>query len=85
MSLLHLTTNGPASLVDVELLPSDYGGPLKPLEEYYKEQRELMETSYKEWLVDSESFKVEEKKRIKKPSRGIFGSWTGGIKTLEID
>ncbi|XP_077284854.1 clavesin-1-like [Arctopsyche grandis] len=85
MSLLHLTSNGPASLIDIELLPSDYGGPLKSLEEFHKEQRELMETSYKDWLIDTETFKVEEKKRIKKPNRGIFASLTGGFKTLEID
>lgn len=85
MSLLHLTSNGPASLIDIELLPSDYGGPLKSLEEFHKEQRELMETSYKDWLIDSETFKVEEKKRIKKPNKGIFASLTGGFKTLEID
>lgn len=46
----------------------DYNGDLKPLEEFYKEQRDLLENEYRDWLIDSSNLKQlpKEKKTDKK-------------------
>ncbi|XP_073948171.1 retinaldehyde-binding protein 1-like [Choristoneura fumiferana] len=85
LSLLNFCSEGPASVVDKELLPEDYGGPLPPVKDFHAEQRKNMEDNYRDWLIESEIFKVDEKKRIKKPSRGMFASFTSSFKGLEID
>lgn len=85
LNLLNFSSEGPASVVDRELLPEDYGGPLPPVKEFHAEQRKNMEDNYRDWLIESEIFKVDEKKRIKKPSRGMFASFTSSFKGVEID
>ncbi|XP_038212138.1 uncharacterized protein LOC119832543 [Zerene cesonia] len=84
-NLLNFSSEGPASVVDLEYLPEDYGGPLRPVKDLHEEQRRSMETDYREWLIESEIFKTDEKKRIKKPSRGLFASLTSSFKGLDID
>ncbi|GBP00565.1 hypothetical protein EVAR_76866_1 [Eumeta japonica] len=85
LSLLHFSSAGPESVVDRDLLPEDYGGPLPPVKQLHEEQRKNMEQNYREWLIESEMFKVDEKKRIKKTSKGIFAAFTGSFKSLDID
>lgn len=85
LNLLNFCSEGPASVVDKELLPSDYGGPLPPVKQLHEEQRKNMEENYRDWLVEAEIFKADEKKRIKKPSRGMFASFTSSFKSLDID
>ncbi|XP_050668440.1 uncharacterized protein LOC126967787 [Leptidea sinapis] len=85
LNLLNFSSDGPASVVDVQYLPEDYGGPLPMVKKLHDEQRRNMEENYRDWLVESEIFKADEKKRIKKPSRGIFATLTGSFKGLDID
>ncbi|KAI5632353.1 CRAL/TRIO domain-containing protein [Phthorimaea operculella] len=80
-----LYIQGPESVVDKELLPSDYGGPHPPVKQLHEEQRKNMEENYRDWLIESEQFKVDEKKRVKKPSKGMFASFTSSFKSLDID
>lgn len=85
LNLLNFCSEGPASVVDKELLPEDYGGPLPPVKQFHEEQRKNMEENYRDWLIETEIFKADEKKRIKKPSRGMFASFTSSFKSLDID
>lgn len=85
LNLLNFSSEGPASVVDVELLPEDYGGAQPPVKQLHEEQRKNMELNYRDWLIESEIFKVDEKKRIKKPSKGMFASFTSSFKSLDID
>ncbi|XP_041971963.1 alpha-tocopherol transfer protein-like [Aricia agestis] len=85
INLLNFSSEGPASVVDLELLPEDYGGPQPSVKQLHEEQRRNMENNYREWLTESEMFKVDEKKRVKKPSKGMFASFTSSFKSLDID
>ncbi|XP_050353395.1 uncharacterized protein LOC126775467 [Nymphalis io] len=85
LNLLNFSSEGPESVVDVEYLPEDYGGPQTCVKQLHEEQRKNMETNYRDWLIESEIFKVDEKKRIKKPSKGMFASFTSSFKSLDID
>ncbi|KAL4703512.1 hypothetical protein ACJJTC_018096 [Scirpophaga incertulas] len=85
LNLLNFSSDGPASVVDKELLPEDYGGPLPPIKQFHEEQRRNMEENYRDWLIETEIFKADEKKRIKKPSRGMFATLTSSFKSLDID
>ncbi|XP_063628815.1 clavesin-1-like [Cydia splendana] len=85
LNLLNFCSEGPAAVVDKELLPEDYGGPLPPVKDFHAEQRKNMEETYRDWLIETEVFKVDEKKRIKKPSKGLFASLTSSFKSLDID
>lgn len=85
LNLLHFSSDGPASVVDKELLSEDYGGTQRSIKQLHEEQRTLMETKYRDWLIETEMFKVDEKKRIKKPSKGMFASFTSSFKSLDID
>ncbi|CAK1541742.1 unnamed protein product [Leptosia nina] len=84
-NLLNFSSDGPASVVDVEYLPQDYGGPLPSVQELHDEQRRSMETEYREWLIEAEMFKADETKRIKKPSRGLFATLTSSFRSVDID
>lgn len=46
----------------------EYGGKLKSLEEFHREQRAILEKEYREWLIDSSNLKQlpKEKKTDKK-------------------
>lgn len=85
LNLLNFCSDGPAAVVNKELLPEDYGGLLPPIAQLYAEQRRNMEENYREWLIESESFKVDEKKRVKKPSKGFFASLASSFRSLDID
>lgn len=85
LNLLNFCSEGPASVVDKSLLPEDYGGPAPAVKELHAEQRKMMEEVYRDWLIETEMFKVDEKKRIKKPSRGMFATLTSSFKSLDID
>ncbi|KAH9643496.1 hypothetical protein HF086_015644, partial [Spodoptera exigua] len=85
LNLLNFSSEGPESVVDKELLPEDFGGPLPPVKQLHEEQRKNMEENYREWLIETEIFKADEKKRIKKPSKGMFASFTSSFKSLDID
>ncbi|CAH0595133.1 unnamed protein product [Chrysodeixis includens] len=85
LNLLNFSSEGPESVVEKELLPEDFGGPLPPVKLLHEEQRKNMEENYKEWLTETEIFKADEKKRIKKPSKGMFASFTSSFKSLDID
>lgn len=85
LNLLQFSSEGPESAVDLECLPEDYGGPQPPVKQLHEEQRKNMENNYRDWLIESEIFKVDEKKRIKKPSKGMFASFTSSFKSLDID
>jgi len=70
LSLLQFTTQGPLEIFTSDLIPEDYGGLLKPMAEYYKIERKLLETKYKDWLIDSvhlrqiRSAKTTDKKKV---------------------
>lgn len=83
-NLLNFSSEGPESVVDKELLPEDFGGPLPPVKQLYEQQRKNMEENYRDWLIETEIFKADEKKRIKKPSKGMFASFTSSFK-IDID
>lgn len=85
LNLLNFSSEGPEAVVDKDLLPEDYGGPQPPVKQLHEEQRKNMEENYRDWIIESESFKVDEKKRIKKPSKGMFASFTSSFKSLDID
>ncbi|CAB3222128.1 unnamed protein product [Arctia plantaginis] len=85
LNLLNFSSEGPESVVDKALLPEDFGGPLPSVKKLHEEQRKNMEENYREWLIESEIFKTDEKKRIKKPSKGMFASFTSSFKSLDID
>ncbi|XP_013184047.2 clavesin-1 [Amyelois transitella] len=85
LNLLNFSSDGPASVVDKDLLPEDYGGPLPPVKQLHEEQRRNMEENYREWLIETEIFKADDKKRIKKPSKGMFATLTSTFKGLDID
>jgi len=57
----------------VEILPADYGGDLPSIDELEKETLALID-KYRHWLIHSENvIKVDESKRVKKPSWwGLF-------------
>lgn len=38
-------------------LPQDYGGTLSTLEKYHNDQRRMLETDYRDWLLESNQFK----------------------------
>ncbi|XP_055611346.1 uncharacterized protein LOC129757959 [Uranotaenia lowii] len=82
LGLLHFTSSGPSDVLDVELLPKDYGGPLGELATMHAEQRKEIETQYRDWLIDSAALKEAPKEKsasgsIKPPIRSFRG--------LEID
>lgn len=85
LNLLNFSSEGPASVVDPQVLPEDYGGPAPPVKQLHAEQRKNMEENYRDWLIETETFKTDEKKRVKKPSRGMFASLTSSFKSLDID
>lgn len=68
MSLLHFTTGGPDEIFPLDILPLEYGGELKSLDEFHEEQKERLENEYREWLIDSSNLKLlpKEKKSDKK-------------------
>ncbi|CAF4800679.1 unnamed protein product [Pieris macdunnoughi] len=84
-NLLNFSSDGPASVVDLEYLPEDYGGPLRSVKDLHEEQKHSMETEYREWLMESEIFKTDETKRIKKPSKGLFATLTSSFRGIDID
>ncbi|XP_059619777.1 uncharacterized protein LOC132263807 [Phlebotomus argentipes] len=63
LSLLHFTPRGPADIFPLSLLPEDYGGPLNTLEKYHKDQRHMIESEYRDWLMDTVHLKEKPKER----------------------
>lgn len=61
--------------VPVEVMPEEYGGEAPSIKELDRQSNEMME-KYARWLKETELFRTDEEKRVKKPSSwwGIFGS-----------
>lgn len=85
LNLLNFCSDGPASVVDKNLLPEDYGGPLPPVKQFHAEQRKNMEENYRDWLIETETFRIDDKKRVKKPSKGMFATLASTFRGLDID
>ncbi|XP_037039600.1 retinaldehyde-binding protein 1-like [Bradysia coprophila] len=83
LSLLQFTPNGPLELFSEDIIPEDYGGKLKSMAEYYKVERKLLESKYRDWLIDSEDLKEIRPKKGKdtKSVQPITNSFS----QLEID
>lgn len=60
----------------------DYGGSLKSMVDYYKVERKLMETKYKDWLPDSVHLK---EIRLVKTKDTKIQPVTANFSHLEID
>lgn len=59
--------------VPVEIMPEEYGGEGPSIIELDRQSEEMME-KYERWLKETELFKTDEGKRIKKASWwGLFG------------
>lgn len=82
-ALLKFTSQGPLDFLDKDLLPKDYGGTLDTIESYYKPDRILLETEYRDWLIDSAALKEKRDEKNGKPKQEapLATSFSG----LEID
>lgn len=92
MSLLQFTTGGPDEIFELEVLPKEYGGELKSLDDFHTEQKQHLETEYREWLIDSSCLKQlpKEKKSDKKEklydaNANAYDPPIASIKKLELD
>ena len=72
-------------LIPKQYLPKDYGGNEISLEELTKHWKNKVEGE-REFLMDQEKFKADERKRIGKPktSEDLFGI-VGSFRTLNVD
>lgn len=61
----------------------DYGGSLKPLADYAQVERNLLESKYRDWLIDTENLKEIRPKKCKDTKRAQ--SITANFSKLEID
>jgi len=69
LGLLKFTQNGPSDFFGPDLLPEEYGGELKSLEEFHMEQKRHIETEYRDWLIDSNFLRNKPKDGKKDPYR----------------
>ncbi|CAD7092749.1 unnamed protein product [Hermetia illucens] len=86
LSLLKFTSSGPADVLPAELLPVDYGGPLERLEKMHKKQRRMLETKYRQWLIDSARLKeIPKEERGKTATTTKVSNTIGASNKLEFD
>ncbi|XP_055636285.1 alpha-tocopherol transfer protein-like [Toxorhynchites rutilus septentrionalis] len=81
LGLLQFCTSGPLDILEAELLPQDYGGTLPEMAALYGEQRNELETEYREWLINSAVLKEAPKEKNNPSMRPPVRSFRG----LEID
>lgn len=62
----------------------DYGGTLPPIEQFHSEHRKRLETTYREWLIDTNHLKELPKDKDSK-SANKYEAPVRAFKALEID
>lgn len=68
--------------LSVELLPSDYGGEAPSVEELDTQTKALV-SKYADWLKETEYFRANESKRVKKTT--WWGLFSGSNNTVKLD
>lgn len=68
--------------VPIEIMPEEYGGEAPSIKELDRESGEMME-KYARWLKETELFRTEESKRIKKSS-SWWGFFSGSNSTSDV-
>ena len=63
----------------------DYGGPLPPIEQIHNEHRKRLETTYREWLIDTNHLKELPKDGKDSKSSNKYDTPVRAFKALEID
>lgn len=84
-ALLKFTSQGPLDFLDKDLLPKDYGGTLDTIESYYKPERILLETEYRNWLIDSAALKEKRDESRKNEKQKQEAPLATSFSGLEID
>jgi hypothetical protein len=55
------------------------------MEKMYQEQKKLLETEYKEWLIDSNALKEKPKDKNQSSQKSKYDPPLNSFKSLEID